>query len=60
MRWPRATLGSNFTSGNQEASFALVERAIAADYKTLILTVDVPKWGTARASFDAAFERHSR
>ena len=49
-----------YFSGNQEASLALVERAIAADYKTLILTVDVPEVGhrprELRRGFRAPFK----
>ena len=34
-----------YFSGNEDSSFALIDRARAADYKTLVLTVDVPEVG---------------
>ena len=34
-----------YFSGNEDSSFALIDRARAADYATLVLTVDVPEVG---------------
>lgn len=34
-----------YFSGNEKSSGALLDRAVAADYKTLVLTVDVPEVG---------------
>ena len=54
-------LGSSFTfTGDGTGTFKLVERAKAAGYKTLVLTVDVPEVGAARVNCAMGLRCRSR